>query len=201
MDDKSLSSSSASTALSEMTACYKKILQNIGGENPSREGLRKTPQRAAEAMLHFTKGYTESLSDIINDAVFTEKDYDEIVIVKDIDMFSLCEHHLLPFMGTVCVGYIPSNKVLGLSKVARIVEMYARRLQIQERLTREIAFALVEAIQPTGVGVVIEATHMCMSMRGVSKTSAKTVTSYMTGVFRDDPKTRAEFLALCNKPR
>ena len=196
-----MSSSSSPAALSEMTDCYKKILQSIEGEDPSREGLRKTPKRAAEAMVHFTKGYQESLSDIINDAVFTEKDYDEIVIVKDIDMFSLCEHHLLPFMGTVSVGYIPSNKVLGLSKVARIVEMYARRLQIQERMTREIAFALVEAIQPTGVGVVVEATHMCMSMRGVSKTSAKTVTSYMTGVFRDDPKTRGEFLALCNKSR
>lgn len=192
---------SSSSAVDELTDCYKKILQSIGEDPGSREGLQRTPQRAAEAMLHLTKGYQESLSEIVNDAVFTEEDYDEIVIVKDIDMFSLCEHHLLPFMGTVSVGYIPDRKVLGLSKVARIVEMYARRLQIQERMTREIALALVEAIQPTGVGVVIEASHMCMAMRGVSKTAAKTVTSYMTGVFREDPKTRAEFLTLCKQQR
>jgi len=178
-----------------ISSYYKEILQQVG-EDPNREGLLKTPARAAKAMLEFTKGYKQSVQEVMNDAIFDSEDYDEIVIIKDIDMFSLCEHHLVPFIGKVSVGYIPNKKVLGLSKVARIVEIFARRLQIQERMTREIAFALVDAIQPTGVGVIIEATHMCMVMRGVSKPGSSTVTSYMTGVFRDDPKTREEFLHL-----
>lgn len=180
--------------LKGMKESYRNILKDLG-EDPNREGLVDTPRRAAEAMLYFTKGYQQNISDLVNEAIFSE-DYDEIVMVKDIDMFSLCEHHLVPFIGKVTVGYIPNKKVVGLSKIARIVEMYSRRLQIQERLTRQIAYALVDAIQPTGVGVVIEASHMCMVMRGVQKIGAKTVTSYMTGVFRDDPKSRQEFLTL-----
>lgn len=180
--------------LESLKSNYKSIIEGLG-ENSNRNGLLDTPRRAAEAMIFFTKGYQQSLSDILNNAIFP-CDYDEIVIVKDIDLFSLCEHHLVPFFGKITVGYIPNKKVLGLSKIARIVEIYSRRLQIQERLTKEIAYALVDAIQPTGVGVVIEATHMCMVMRGVQKQGAKTVTSYMTGVFRDDPKSRQEFLTL-----
>jgi len=180
--------------LESLKSNYKKILEDLG-EDSNRNGLLDTPRRAAEAMMFFTKGYKQSLSDILNNAIFP-CDYDEIVIVKDIDLFSLCEHHLVPFFGKITVGYIPNKKVLGLSKIARIVEIYSRRLQIQERLTKEIAYALVDAVQPTGVGVIIEATHMCMVMRGVQKQGAKTVTSYMTGVFRDDPKSRQEFLTL-----
>ncbi|ROT75775.1 GTP cyclohydrolase 1 [Penaeus vannamei] len=165
------------------------------GEDPSREGLLKTPERAAKAMLFFTKGYDQTIDDVMNGAVFDE-DHDDLVIVKDIEMFSVCEHHLVPFWGKVSVGYLPNKKVLGLSKVARIVEIFSRRLQVQERLTKQIALAVVEAIQPTGVGVVVEGTHMCMVMRGVQKINSKTTTSTMLGVFRDDPKTREEFLTL-----
>lgn len=173
---------------------YLSILKAIG-ENPNREGLRKTPNRAAEAILHFTKGYEETVDDIVSGAIFNE-DTDDMVIVKDIEVFSLCEHHLVPFYGRVSVGYLPNKKVIGLSKIARIVEMFARRLQVQERMTVEIAKALAEAVSPRGVGVVIEATHMCMVMRGVQKLNSKTVTSHMLGEFRADPKTRQEFLSL-----
>jgi GTP cyclohydrolase IA len=179
---------------SELSDSYLNILYSVG-EDPQRPGLVKTPERAAKAILHFTKGYEETISDIVKDAIFDE-DTDDMVIVKDIEMYSLCEHHLVPFYGKCSVGYLPNKKVLGLSKIARLVEMFARRLQVQERLTMEIAKSIMEAINPRGVAVVIEATHMCMVMRGVEKLNSKTVTSHMIGEFRQDPKTRQEFLSL-----
>jgi len=177
-----------------LAASYRNILKHIG-ENPNREGLLDTPMRAAKAMNFFTKGYQETVSQVVKNAVFNEQT-DEMVVVKDIEFFSLCEHHLVPFMGKASIGYLPRGKVLGLSKLARIVEMFSRRLQVQERLTREVAGAVWEAVSPSGVGVVMEACHMCMVMRGVQKINSQTVTSCMLGAFRDDPKTRAEFLSL-----
>ncbi|KAJ8021293.1 GTP cyclohydrolase 1 [Holothuria leucospilota] len=213
--------------LSIVESAYRDIIKHVG-EDPSRQGLRKTPQRAAKAMLYFTKGYEQTISgcrvkiekvlfkparelrNVLNDAIFDE-DHDEMVVVKDIEMFSMCEHHLVPFIGKVSVGYLPNKRLLGLSKVARIVEIFSRRLQVQERLTKQIAVALTEAIQPTGFGFFtccqemskdklkksfIKASHMCMVMRGVQKMNSKTVTSCMLGVFREDPKSREEFLTL-----
>ncbi|XP_033210501.1 GTP cyclohydrolase 1 [Belonocnema kinseyi] len=180
--------------LPEMSRSYRLLLNSLG-ENPDRQGLLKTPERAAKAMLFFTKGYDQSVEDIINDAVFDE-DHDEMVVVKDIEMFSMCEHHLVPFYGKVSIGYLPQKKILGLSKLARIVEVFSRRLQVQERLTKQIASAVSNAVHPAGVAVVVEGVHMCMVMRGVQKINSKTVTSTMLGVFRDDPKTREEFLNL-----
>ncbi|NXJ71287.1 GCH1 cyclohydrolase, partial [Rostratula benghalensis] len=177
-------------SLPSLAAAYTTILRSLG-EDPERQGLLKTPWRAATAMQFFTKGYQETISDVLNDAIFDE-DHDEMVIVKDIDMFSLCEHHLVPFVGKVHIGYLPNKQVLGLSKLASSLCV----LSVQERLTKQIAIAITEALQPAGVGVVIEATHMCMVMRGVQKMNSKTVTSTMLGVFREDPKTREEFLTL-----
>lgn len=179
-----------------MSKSYRMLLSSLG-EDPDRQGLLKTPERAAKAMLFFTKGYDQSLEEALNGAVFDE-DHDEMVLVKDIEMFSMCEHHLVPFYGKVSIGYIPCKKILGLSKLARIVEIFSRRLQVQERLTKQIAVAVTQAVQPAGVAVIIEGVHMCMVMRGVQKINSKTVTSTMLGVFRDDPKTREEFLTLCN---
>ena len=184
----------AEERLQKMQGAFKTILECMG-EDPTREGLIRTPMRAAKAMLFFTKGYEDSLQTAVSHGVF-HVNHDDMVIVKGINMFSLCEHHLVPFFGTVSVAYLPSQKVLGLSKLARIVEIFSRRLQLQERLTREIATAISEAVQPSGVAVVIEATHMCMVMRGVEKPGSKTITSTMMGTFRDDPRTRQEFLHL-----
>merc|ERR1719219_416442 len=179
-----------------VAASYRNIISQLG-EDPTREGLVDTPMRAAKAMMFFTKGYQETVQEVVKNAVFTEPT-DEMVVVKDIEFFTLCEHHLVPFMGHVSIGYLPRGKVLGLSKLARIVEMFSRRLQVQERLTREIANAVWNAVSPAGVGVVVEACHMCMVMRGVQKINSKTITSCMLGNFRDDPKTRTEFLTLTN---
>ncbi|HEX8895392.1 MAG TPA: GTP cyclohydrolase I FolE [Terriglobales bacterium] len=164
------------------------------GEDPDREGLLRTPERFAKAYQYLTKGYNEDPADILHSALYSV-DYDEMVIVKDIEMFSLCEHHMLPFFGKVHIAYIPKGKVVGLSKLPRLVEVFARRLQVQERLTVEIAESIQNAIHPLGVGVVIEARHLCMMMRGVEKQHSATVTSSMLGAFRA-PQTRQEFLAL-----
>lgn len=165
------------------------------GEDPSREGLRRTPERFEKALRFLTSGYRQDADAILNGATFTVC-YDEMVVVKDIELYSLCEHHLLPFFGRCHVAYIPKKKVLGLSKIARLVNMYARRLQIQERLTNQIARAIEEKLCPEGVGVIVEARHLCMVMRGVEKQQSSAVTSAMLGAFRDNKQTRDEFLAL-----
>src|SRR5208283_1402646 len=165
------------------------------GEDPSREGLVKTPSRVAESMKFLTKGYSENAKTILNGAVFKEK-YSEMVIVKDIEFYSLCEHHLLPFYGKVHVAYIPKGRIVGLSKIPRLVEMFSRRLQVQERMTQEIAQTIFDALRPEGVGVVCEARHLCMMMRGIEKESSRATTSAMLGEFRSDIKTRSEFLTL-----
>lgn len=172
---------------------YREILARLG-EDTTREGLEETPARLEKSMAFLTKGYAEDPNRILRDALF-HVDYDEMVIVKDIEMFSLCEHHLLPFFGKVHVAYIPKGKVVGLSKIARLVEVFARRLQVQERMTTQIADAIQEAIAPQGVGVVIEARHLCMMMRGIEKQNSSTVTSAMLGCFREK-ETRTEFLSL-----
>lgn len=172
---------------------YRELLRRFDSD-PTRDGLARTPERVEKAMEFLTKGYGEDPTRILRGAMF-DVDYDEMVIVKDIEMFSLCEHHMLPFFGRVHVAYIPKGKVIGLSKMARLVEVFARRLQVQERLTRQIADAIQEAIAPQGVGVVVEARHLCMMMRGVEKQNSSTVTSAMIGVFQNH-QTRAEFLSL-----
>ena len=180
--------------MNELPGHYRDILTGLG-EDPEREGLRDTPTRAAKAMQYLCGGYQRSLEEIVNGALFAS-DNDEMVIVKDIELYSLCEHHLLPFIGKAHVAYIPTGKVLGLSKVARIVDMYARRLQIQENLSRQIAEAVEQVTGALGVAVVIEAQHMCMMMRGVEKQNSSMVTSVMLGEFRSNPATRGEFLNL-----
>jgi GTP cyclohydrolase I len=182
-----------------MEESYKAILQSIG-ENPEREGLLKTPKRAADAMRFMTQGYNQQLDELVNGAVFTE-DTDDMVAVRNVEFFSLCEHHLLPFFGFAHVAYIPNGKIIGISKIARIVDMFARRLQVQERLTQQIAMALQEALQPAGVACVIEAKHLCMMARGVQKQASNVSSSHVTGVFRESPVTRKEFYDLIDDSR
>ena len=182
--------------LGKLTKIYHDLLDAIG-EDSSRQGLAKTPARAARAMEFLTQGYRQSVEEIVNDAIF-DSEASEIILVKDIELYSLCEHHLIPFIGKAHVAYIPNGKVVGLSKTARIVDMFARRLQIQENLTMQIADALMKALHPRGVGVVIEAKHLCMMMRGVEKQNSVMKTSCLLGVFKEDARTRSEFLSLLN---
>jgi GTP cyclohydrolase IA len=170
------------------------------GEDVQREGLDRTPERVAKALRYFTSGYEKDVKDILNGAMFVEE-YDEMVVVKDIDFFSMCEHHLLPFVGKCHVAYMPGRRIVGLSKIPRLVEMFSRRLQVQERLTNQIANTLNEALRPRGVAVVMEAVHLCMMMRGVEKQNSKAITSAMLGAFRDRPETRAEFMELIKSSR
>jgi len=169
------------------------------GEDPRRQGLTSTPERVARAMRELTDGYGVKPEDVIADAIF-DQDYDEMVVVKDIAFYSLCEHHMLPFFGHVQVGYLPKGKVVGLSKIPRLVEVYAHRLQLQEQMTKAIAEALNGTLEPRGVGVVVEARHLCMEMRGVETPGGRMITSCMLGTFRRDPRTRAEFLDLVHRP-
>jgi GTP cyclohydrolase I len=178
----------------EFQAIVRRMLSELG-EDPERNGLLRTPERVEKSMRWLTRGYGLSVEDAVGSGVFDE-DHHNMVLVKDIEMYSMCEHHLLPFFGKVHVAYIPNGKIVGLSKLPRVVEVFARRLQVQERLTEQIAHALMEVLEPQGVGVVIEAAHLCMMMRGVEKQNSKTVTSAMKGVFLDDIGTREEFLRL-----
>ncbi|MBI4388427.1 MAG: GTP cyclohydrolase I FolE [Candidatus Omnitrophica bacterium] len=168
------------------------------GEDPKREGLVRTPKRVEASLRHLTKGYKQDIEKVLNGAIF-EENYDEMVVLKEIDLFSLCEHHLLPFYGKAHVAYLPEGKIIGLSKIPRVVDVYARRLQVQERLTCQIADCLMEHLKPKGVAVVIEAFHLCMAMRGVEKKDSYCVTSSMLGLFRSDERSRAEFLSLIGK--
>ena len=191
--DKPLELQAASTE-----ELYREMLRRIG-ENPERDGLLKTPERMEKSMAYLTRGYKQSANDILRGALF-DVDYDEMVIVRDIEFYSLCEHHMLPFFGKAHVAYIPKGKVIGLSKVARLVDVFARRLQVQERMTRQIADAIVEAIEPQGVAVILEAQHLCMMMRGVEKQGSMTTTSAMLGAFREQAQTRNELLSLIRRP-
>ncbi|HEY4357860.1 MAG TPA: GTP cyclohydrolase I FolE [Acidobacteriaceae bacterium] len=182
-----------------MQQIYAELLHRVG-EDPARDGLLRTPERMEKSMAFLTRGYTQTVEEVVHQALF-DVDYDEMVIVKDIEFYSMCEHHLLPFFGKAHIAYLPKGKVIGLSKVARIVDVFARRLQVQERLTREVAEAIEDAIHPQGVGVVLEAQHLCMMMRGVEKQSSRTVTSAMMGVFKTQMQTRNEFLSLIDHAR
>ncbi|HEV2146359.1 MAG TPA: GTP cyclohydrolase I FolE [Longimicrobiaceae bacterium] len=182
----------------EATPFQERVRELLGelGEDPDRQGLLKTPERVEKSLRWLTRGYQLGVRDVIGDAIFDEEHHN-MVLVKDIEMYSMCEHHMLPFFGKVHVAYIPNGKIVGLSKLPRIVEVFARRLQVQERLTEQIATAIQEVLEPQGVGVVIEAAHLCMMMRGVEKQNSKTITSAVKGVFLDDQRTREEFLRLC----
>ena len=184
----------------EGVAHYAELVQEqlaLVGEDPDREGLVKTPERVAKAMRFLTRGYQQRVEDIVGDAIFSEE-HQNMVMVRDIELYSLCEHHLLPFFGKAHVAYIPDGRIVGLSKLPRLVDVFARRLQVQERLTEQIADAIDEVLAPAGVGVVIEAYHLCMMMRGVEKQNSRTITSALRGVFRDDARTREEFLSLAH---
>ena len=176
---------------------YRELLTRIG-EDPNRDGLLRTPERVEKSMAFLTKGYTMDVTEVLHDALF-DVDYDEMVIVKDIEFYSMCEHHMLPFFGKAHVAYVPHGKVIGLSKIPRLVDVFARRLQVQERLTRQIGDAITEAIRPQGVAVILEAEHLCMMMRGVEKQHSSTVTSAMLGVFKTQLQTRNEFLSLVRR--
>jgi GTP cyclohydrolase I len=180
-----------------MQEIYRELLSRIG-EDPERDGLLRTPERMEKSMAFLTRGYTQNVNDVLHDALF-DVDYDEMVIVKDIEFYSMCEHHLLPFFGKAHVAYVPNSKVIGLSKIPRLVDVFARRLQVQERLTRQISEAITEAINPQGVAVILEASHLCMMMRGVEKQHSSTVTSAMLGVFKTQLQTRNEFLSLVRR--
>jgi GTP cyclohydrolase I len=184
----------AGSAADPMEAAVRKLIAEIG-EDPDREGVFKTPARVAKSLRFLTSGYRKDLDKVLNGALYSVE-YDEMVIVKDIEIFSMCEHHLLPFFGRCHVAYVPNGKVIGLSKIPRIVDVFARRLQVQERLTVEIAQTIMDKIKPHGVGVIVEARHLCMIMRGVEKQNSTAVTSHMLGVFRDNEGTRSEFLRL-----
>ncbi len=173
---------------------YRELLLRMG-EDPNRDGLLKTPERIEKSMAFLTQGYTQDVTEVLHDALF-DVDYDEMVIVKDVEFYSMCEHHMLPFFGRAHIAYVPNGKVIGLSKIPRLVDVFARRLQVQERLTRQVAEAITEAIQPQGVAVIMEAEHLCMMMRGVEKQQSSTVTSAMLGVFKSQLQTRNEFLSL-----
>jgi len=185
--------------MKDFQSAIRKILQEIG-EDPDRQGLEDTPRRIEKMYKELTRGYKQTAAGLINEAMF-DVDYDEMVVVTNINFYSLCEHHMLPFFGAAHVGYIPNGKVVGLSKIPRIVDMFARRLQVQERMTTQIANVLQEHLNPNGVGVVVEGYHMCMSMRGVEKEKAKMITSTLLGSYKEDPKTRTEFLELIRSER
>ena len=186
--------------MSDMEALVLEMLKAVG-EDPDRQGLARTPKRVAKSMDFLTSGYKMDLKAVINDAVFDEDGVDEMIVVRDIELYSLCEHHMLPFFGKAHVAYLPSGKIIGLSKIPRIIDVFARRLQVQERLTIQVAQALEEALKPKGVAVVIEARHLCMMMRGVQKQNSSATTSCMLGHFKTDAKTRSEFLNLTGRPR
>ena len=183
----------------ELASAVRRQLELLG-ENPEREGLLKTPERVAKSLAWLTRGYETDVRDVVGDAIFAE-DHESMVMVRDIELYSMCEHHMLPFFGKAHIAYIPDGKIVGLSKLPRIVEVFARRLQVQERLTEEIAGAIEELLAPKGVGVVIEAVHLCMMMRGVEKQNSRTITSALRGRFRECPMTRSEFLDLAHRGR
>jgi len=181
-----------------ITKLIEKLLQEVG-EDPTREGLLKTPARVAKSWVYFSRGYNQDLDDVVNNAIFKESSKD-MVVVRDVEFFSLCEHHLLPFFGKAHVGYIPDGQIIGLSKIPRIIDMFSRRLQVQERLTNQIAEAIHTVLKPVGVAIVMEGRHMCMQMRGVEKQNSLATTSTMLGKFRESVRTRNEFMSLINRP-
>lgn len=196
-DDAVPAAAGAAETNRELEPLVRRLLVELG-ENPEREGLKRTPERVAAALSFLTSGYTQTVQDVVQGAVFSD-DCNEMVIVKDVEFYSQCEHHMLPFFGRVHVGYVPDGKIIGLSKIARIVDVFARRLQVQERMTAQIADGLMEILEPRGVGVVVEARHFCMMMRGVQKQNSSTLSSAMRGTFQADARTRMEFMELIRR--